>query len=116
MEMMGAQRTWASSIVQSWDGSVSRKEEQALTVDFERFYSFWSSAKGNFTDPIGFCDLATVRPIWEAPGARRSLDCVGEFPHTCIGNQPADTLISTIARCLSVLKWHHQQKGRNIPV
>ena len=78
MDMMEAELTTVDSMFQSWDGSVHRKNRLELTVDFEHFYQFWTSAMGNFTDPKGFCDLATVRPIWQSPAARKSVDCVGE--------------------------------------
>lgn len=89
---MEAELTPVKTTTQSWDGTIRTDSSSALTVDFDHFYKFWTNAKGNFTDPKGFCDLATVRPIWQSPAARKSVDCVGEcvvvIRHLLIVTQP----------------------------
>ena len=89
---MEAELTPVTTMTQSWDGTIRTDSNSALTVDFDHFYKFWTNAKGNFTDPKGFCDLETVRPIWQYPAARKSVDCVGEcvvvIRHLLIVTQP----------------------------
>jgi hypothetical protein len=78
MELMEAELTKMAGMETSWDGTTYENSREVLTIDFDHFYRFWTNASGNYSDPVGFCDLATVRPIWQAASARKSTDYIGE--------------------------------------
>lgn len=99
MRMMGAVPVTVVSMQEAWDGTFAEQENNTLEVDFERFYRFWSHRDGNFTDPIGFCDLATAPLVWQAASARTSVDCVGEYAVLVLYTPPAGAHVLMTDHC-----------------
>ena len=107
MTMMDAELVVTHQMTQSWDGTErSLASTPILTVDFGQFYRWWTDANGNFTDPKGFSDMATVvRPHQDlcvptfnfGSFLRRLLRRGRPGPHQAAGKRPKRVVLSFLS-------------------